>query len=175
MTAAEADYEDFVGATAPALRRTAYLMCGDWHRAEDATQDALVKVYLRWSRLERGGALRGYAHRAVTTAVIDQSRRPWRRERSTDAPPAAAATGDAGDPTRGTDRRLAVVGALRQLAPRQRACVVLRYYADLPVAEVAGILGVDPGTVKSQTARALARLRTALVDQGVDLVLEDLL
>ena len=74
------EFAQFVDGHARELRRTAYLMCGDWQRAEDATQDALVKLYVAWSRLERSGALRAYAHRAVTTAVIDQGRRPWRRE-----------------------------------------------------------------------------------------------
>ena len=166
----EPAFEEFVAATAQSLRRTAFLLCGDWQRAEDAAQDALVKVYLAWNRLERSEGLRAYAHRAVTTAVIDQSRRPWRREVFT----AHLPTQVTADPSAAVDRRAAVVAALQGLAPRRRACVVLRYFADLPVSEVASILRISPGTVKSQTARALDQVRESLVASGLDCQLEEL-
>jgi DNA-directed RNA polymerase specialized sigma24 family protein len=67
----EAEFTEFAAITIRRLRRTAYLMCGDWHRAEDAAQDALVKVYRRWNRIDRGDGLNGYAHRCVVTAVLD--------------------------------------------------------------------------------------------------------
>ena len=162
------EFVDFVDGHARELRRTAYLMCGDWQRAEDATQDALVKLYVAWSRLERGGGLRAYAHRAVTTAVLDQGRRPWRREVGGRLLP------DAGvDPTEQVDRHLAVVRALQALPHRRRQCVVLRYFADLSVEETARHLGIATGTVKSQTARALAQVRDSLVAQGLDVELEE--
>jgi RNA polymerase sigma-70 factor (sigma-E family) len=164
-----AEFEEFVAATGRTLRRTAYLLCGDWQRAEDATQDALVKVYAAWSRIQRGVGLRAYAHRAVTNAVFDQGRRPWRRERSTELLPESGS-----DPTAQVDRRLAVVQALSGLPPRRRQCVVLRYFADLSVEETAQALGINPGTVKSQTARALDQLRASLVASGLDLELEEL-
>lgn len=164
-----ADYEEFVAAWARSLRRTAYLLCGDWQRAEDATQDALVKLYVGWPRIRRRGAASAYAHRAVTTAVIDQSRRPWRREVATDTLPEGHV-----DPTAPTDRRLSVLAALEELPDRRRACVVLRYFADLSVADTAAALGIDAGTVKSQTARALDQLRVTLADVGLDLAMEDL-
>ena len=160
------DYEEFVTATARSLRRTAYLLCGDWPRAEDAVQDALVKVYVAWRRLDKNAGLRTYAHRAVTTAVIDQSRRAWRRELSVEAVPEAGAS-----PMEHVDRRTSVQSALAQLPNGRRACVVLRYFADLSVQETADALGISPGTVKSQTARALEQLRVSLV--GFDLQLED--
>ncbi len=166
----EPAFEEFVAATAQSLRRTAFLLCGDWQRAEDAAQDALVKVYLAWNRLERSEGLRAYAHRAVTTAVIDQSRRPWRREVFT----AHLPTQVTADPSAAVDRRAAVVAALQGLAPRRRSCVVLRYFADLPVSEVASILRISPGTVKSQTARALDQVRESLVASGLDCQLEEL-
>ncbi len=165
-----AAFEEFVAATAQSLRRTAYLLCGDWQRAEDAAQDALVKVYLAWHRLERSEGLRAYAHRAVTTSVIDQSRRPWRREVLTEHLPVQMTA----DPSAAVDRRAAVVDALQGLAPRRRACVVLRYFADLPVSEVAALLRISPGTVKSQTARALEQVRESLVANGLDFQLEEL-
>jgi RNA polymerase sigma-70 factor (sigma-E family) len=167
--AERAEFEQFVDGHGRELRRTAFLMCGDWARAEDATQDALVKLYVVWTRLERSGGLRSYAHRAVTTAVLDQGRRPWRREILGAAVPEAGS-----DPTTMLDRRLAVLRALQELPPRRRQCVVLRYFADLSVEDAALHLGISQGTVKSQTARALDQLRTSLVALGLDVELEEL-
>jgi RNA polymerase sigma-70 factor (sigma-E family) len=155
----EAEFTEFAAITIRRLRRTAYLMCGDWHRAEDAAQDALVKVYRRWNRIDRGDALVGYAHRAVVTAVLDQSRRPWRREHLDD--PGDEAT-SAPDPLKAVDDRTVVIEALARLAPGQRACVVPRHYADFSVEQTAEILGISDGAVKSQTSRGLAQLRNLL-------------
>ncbi|WP_148614594.1 SigE family RNA polymerase sigma factor [Nocardioides rubriscoriae] len=168
-----ADFEEFVAASARSLRRTAFLLCGDWQRAEDATQDALVKLYVAWPRIRRRGAATAYAHRAVTTAVVDQARRPWRREVSTLTLPEGRRERSV-DPVASTERRLAVLAALEELPDRRRACVVLRYFADLSVADTAVALGIDGGTVKSQTARALDQLRVSLAGTGLDLAMEDL-
>ena len=154
---AEREFADFAESTWRELRRTAYLMCGDWARAEDATQDALVKVFASWRRV-RGPRVRGYAHKVVASAVLDQARRPWRREHATGAVPEGARA----DPTGDLDRRDVVMRALATLGPRQRACLVLRYDVDLTVDETARILGISAGTVKSQTARALDSLRALL-------------
>jgi RNA polymerase sigma-70 factor (sigma-E family) len=164
----DTEFVQFVDAHARELRRTAYLMCGDWQRAEDATQDALVKLYVAWARLERRGGLRAYAHRAVTSAVVDQGRRPWRREVGGRPLPDRGA-----DPTEHVDRRLAVVWALQTLPRRRRQCVVLRYFADLSVEDTAHQLGITAGTVKSQTARALEQVRDSLVALGLDVELEE--
>ncbi|MFC9688941.1 SigE family RNA polymerase sigma factor [Kribbella sp. NPDC056951] len=155
----DAEFTEFAAMMIRPLRRTAYLMCGDWHRAEDAAQDALVKVYRRWNRIERREGVKSYAHRAVVTSVMDQSRKPWRRERPDETDEAALVMPDIGGPV---DNRLLVIKALAQLAPSQRACVVLRYYNDLSVEETAEILGVSQGGVKSQTSRGLDRLRELL-------------
>jgi len=158
----EDEFTEFAAVTVRRLRRTAYLMCGDWHRAEDAAQDALVKVYRRWNRIERGDSLVGYAHRCVVTAVLDQSRRPWRREHLDDP---GVVTENAPMLPDGLDAihdRSVVMNALAALPPGQRACVVLRHYADLSVEQTAGILHIGPGAVKSQTSRGLARLRDLL-------------
>jgi RNA polymerase sigma-70 factor (sigma-E family) len=155
----EAEFSEFAAPMIRRLRRTAYLMCGDWHRAEDAAQDALVKVYRRWHRIDRTQGLNGYAHQCLLTAVFDQSRRPWRRERlvDTDEPVAQLP-----DPAGSVDDRTLVVQALRALPPSQRACVVLRHYADLSLEQTADILGIGTGGVKSQTSRGLTRLREVL-------------
>jgi RNA polymerase sigma-70 factor (sigma-E family) len=160
MTAKDdAEFTEFAANAFRPLRRTAYLMCGDWHRAEDAAQDALVKVYRRWNRIDRRGGLNGYAHRCVVTAVLDQSRKPWRREQS----------GSIDEPTLvlpdrllRIDNRLLVVEALGHLPPRQRACVVLRYYDDLSIDQIADILSISAGGVKSQISRGLDRLHALL-------------
>lgn len=157
----EAEFTEFAASSIRRLRSTAYLMCGDWHRAEDAAQDALVKVYRRWHRIDRTQGLNGYAHKCLVTAVLDQARRPWRRERLVDGEDEAAPLPD---PGRTVDDRLHVVQALAALTPGQRACVVLRHYADLSLEQTADILGIGTGGVKSQTSRGLTRLRE-LLDQ----------
>jgi len=151
------DFAEFAESTWRELRRTPYLMCGDWERAEDATQDALVKVFASWRRV-RGPRVRAYAHKVVASAVLDQGRRPWWREQATDVVPEIPGV----DHTLDLDRRDALMRALATLGPGQRACVVLRYQADLTEAETARALGISLGTVKSQTSRGLASLREVL-------------
>jgi RNA polymerase sigma-70 factor (sigma-E family) len=157
----EAEFTEFAAAMIRRLRRTAYLMCGDWHRAEDAAQDALVKVYRRWNRIDRTQGLNSYAHQCLVTSVFDQSRKPWRRERLVDTDDL---TGVLADPAGTVDDRMLVVEALAALPPSQRACVVLRHYGDLSLEQTAAVLGIGTGGVKSQTSRALTRLRE-LLDQ----------
>ncbi|GAA0585356.1 SigE family RNA polymerase sigma factor [Kribbella sandramycini] len=155
----DAEFTEFAANAIRPLRRTAYLMCGDWHRAEDAAQDALVNVYRRWNRIERLGGLNSYAHRCVVTAVLDQARKPWRREHLDQTDDSALVLPDL---VGGIDDRMFVIEALGALPPSQRACVVLRHYNDLSVEQTADILGVSPGGVKSQTSRGLERLRQLL-------------
>ena len=139
------------------LYRTAYLLCGDAHRAEDIVQLALTKLYAAWPRASRLDSVDAYARRIVVNAHIDETRRPWRRERPVghglDRPAETAVTPEDSD---------ALWAALRGLAPGQRRVVVLRHYWGLSVDETAADLGISPGTVKSQTSDALARLRAAL-------------
>jgi RNA polymerase sigma-70 factor (sigma-E family) len=157
----EAEFTEFAATMLRRLRRTAYLMCGDWHRAEDAAQDALVKIYRRWNRIDRSQGLNSYAHQCLVTAVFDQARKPWRRERLADTDePSAPLPDHAGS----VDDRLFVVQALAALPASQRACVVLRHYADLSLEQTADILGIGVGGVKSQSSRGLTRLRE-LLDQ----------
>lgn len=147
----DAEFTAWVERTAGSLRGTAYLMCGDWHTADDVVQDALVRVYERWHRI-RPDAATSYARRVVTTVAVDRSRRPWRREVASDQLPEPAAVGEA-------ETAYDVVGALAELPPRQRAVLVLRFFDDLDVAETARLLEISQGTVKSTTARGLERLR----------------
>ena len=156
------EFTAFAAAALPHLRRTAYLMSGDWHRAEDVAQDALIRVYGAWRRVEHREGLLSYARRTAIRLLIDESRRPWRREHPTASHQAGAWVGASVGET--FDERDAMVRALSELPPRRRACVVLRYYHELSVAETAEVLGCSEGTVKSQTSRALDTLRALLDD-----------
>jgi RNA polymerase sigma-70 factor (sigma-E family) len=140
------------------LRRTAYLLCGDWHRAEDLAQTALAKLYVAWPRIHRDGQVDAYARKIVVRAAIDDSRRWFRRTET--AMGAVPDTLPAAVP--GVDDAIDVRRALAELPPGQRAAVILRYWEDLPVAETAELLGCSEGTVKSQAAKGLATLRRLL-------------
>ena len=153
------NYVEFVEATSASLRRTAYLICGDSHRADDVVQEALYKLYLVWDRVQRSGNLLGYARRTVVNQALDTRQRPWRREVPTETVPERA-TG--ADPNGAYATRDELMTVLAGLAPRQRACVVLRYYLDLSVEQTADLLGCSTGNVKSQSARGLETLRRAM-------------
>jgi RNA polymerase sigma-70 factor (sigma-E family) len=152
------EFSEYFAARAHALRNTAYLLCGDWHRAEDITQLAMLRLYVVWPRLARRDALDAYARRVVVRTFLAENRRSrWRREQLTDAPPdtPAASTGDSAE-------RVLLVRALSVVPPKQRAVLVLRYWNDMSVDEVAAALRCSAGTVKSQAARGLATLRQRL-------------
>lgn len=154
----EREFADYVAARSRVLCTTAYLLCGDWHRAEDLTQTALTKLYLAWRRIDRRESVDAYARRVLVRSLLDERRRPWRREHVVAELPEAP-----GRPDR-TDDRLDLLAALARLPARQRAAVVLRYWSDLGVAETAAVLGVTEGTVKSSSSKGLAALRGALQD-----------
>lgn len=166
--AAEAEYAEFVIHHADRLCRAAYLLCGDWARAEDATQEALLKLYRNWSRLRNRGSIATYSRKVLVSVTIDGLRRKSSRELTgVSLPDSPSPVDGAAD----VENRLVIVRALAALAPRQRACVVLRYFDQLSVDETAEALGCRPGTVKSQTARALDTLRSQLASAGItDLV-----
>lgn len=138
-----------------ALLRTAVLLTGDHHRAEDLVQDALTKVAVRWRRL-RDGNPEAYARQVIVRANISWWRK-HRRELVSDPPDRTDATDGYG----AADTRRLLDDALATLTPRQRAVVVLRYYDDLSERDTADALGVSVGTVKSQTHLSLRRLREA--------------
>ncbi|SEP78310.1 RNA polymerase sigma-70 factor, sigma-E family [Lentzea xinjiangensis] len=151
------EFGEFVDARALVMRRTAYLLCGDWHRAEDIVQSALIKLYVAWSRV-RKDSVDAYARKVLVRTAIDETRRGFfQRERIVDAVPERAVTDSASD--------LDLRQALDALPPGQRAVVVLRYWEDLSVTETARILGRTEGTVKSQAAKGLAALRELLEDE----------
>jgi RNA polymerase sigma-70 factor (sigma-E family) len=155
----EADFRAFVAYRQEALRRTAFLMCGDWHAADDLVQITLTKLYVVWPRLTNAQPPDGYAYRVLANSAVDERRRPWRREVKvasiTDWETVDSHAGQADD-------RMDMAAALNQLPQRQRVTLVLRFWADASVAETAQALSCSTGTVKSQTARALSTLRRLL-------------
>jgi RNA polymerase sigma-70 factor (sigma-E family) len=155
------DFTAFVVARGSALRRTAYLMTADWHEAEDLTQTALAKLYVAWPRVRSDGA-EAYARRIVARTFIDARRRHWRRERPTDELP------DLPGPVDRVDERLDLTQALAQLSASHRAVLILRFWEDMSLEQVADALSMSTGTVKSQTSRALDRVRNLM---GADTVL----
>jgi RNA polymerase sigma-70 factor (sigma-E family) len=144
------------------LRTARLLACGDVHRAEDLVQTALVRAYVAWGRIRRSDHPVAYVRRSIVNAHIDESRRSWwRRERSVAHPPDLAI--DDAIPDGLGD---AVRAALAALPPRMRAVVVLRHWLDLSVEQTAEWLGCSEGTVKSQNAKAVAKLRHLLTADG---------
>jgi RNA polymerase sigma-70 factor (sigma-E family) len=146
-------FSEFFAARAPALRRTAFLIVRDWHGAEDVTQLGFARLYVVWPRV-RPETLEGYARKIVVNEALGWLRRR-RRVHLTDVPPDGAVAAPEESP-------FDVGRALDLLPGQQRAIVALRFLDDLPVAEVARILDIAQGTVKSQTSRALATLRTRI-------------
>jgi RNA polymerase sigma-70 factor (sigma-E family) len=147
------EFSEFFEARAPALRRTAYLIVRDWHAAEDVTQLGFARLYVVWPRV-RHETLEAYARKIVVNEALGWLRR-HRRDHLTDAPPEPSVPQPADSP-------LDVGRALDLLPGQQRAIVALRFLDDLPVAEVARVLEIAEGTVKSQTSRALATLRARI-------------
>ncbi|WP_432573023.1 SigE family RNA polymerase sigma factor [Kineococcus sp. SYSU DK005] len=180
----ERDFEDWVNASADQLMRTALFLTGERHQAEDLLQDVLERTYLHWRRVNDPAA---YARTVMARAVTDRWRRLGRRPREVtlDAlwPEQSQGNGGAGalsghhasnasNASRDHAERYAeqdeVVTALRQLSPRQRAVLVLRYYEDFTEAQIADALNCSTGTVKTQASRGLARLRHLLGTSPAD-------
>ena len=161
----ERQFTEYVAARGEAVRRIAYLVCGDWHWADDLAQTAFIRLAAGWSSIRDRQAVDAYVRTILVRAYLAETRRVWRRhERSTAEPPeTAGGTDDAETVT----RRLVFVRALGDLPPRQRVTLVCRFYQGLDVAETAAALGCSEGTVKSQTARGLAALRRVLGENGL--------
>ncbi|MFI1382005.1 SigE family RNA polymerase sigma factor [Embleya sp. NPDC020886] len=154
----EAEFKEFVLGARTRLLRTAYLLTGDHHRAEDLVQTALIRVYRRRRRIDRGTGAEAYTRRIV----VNLHNSWWRRKSSREQSRAELPEGAARNVHALVELHTDMWAALATLSPRIRAVLVLRYYEDLPEAEVAHILGSPIGTVKSQHARGLARLRAVL-------------
>jgi RNA polymerase sigma-70 factor (sigma-E family) len=160
------DFVAYYTARAAHLRNTAYLLCGDWHLAEDLMQGTMSKLYRSWERIERHEGLDPFARRVLLRAFLDERRRPWRREYATEPGSAALDRVEPRGPD--PDEREYLRTALLRIPNRQRAVLVLRFWADLSVETVAEILGCSTGTVKSQTSHGLENLRVVLGLRGRD-------
>ncbi|WFE38303.1 SigE family RNA polymerase sigma factor [Micromonospora sp. WMMD998] len=154
----EEEFREFVAARSGALLRTAYLLAGDWATAEDLLQTALTKTYLAWKRLGGIDAIEPYARRVLVNTSTSWWRRRWHGERPTEVLPERAGV----DEIEQQLDRDALWRHLQALPARQRAVLVLRFYEDMSEAQTAALLEISPGTVKSQTSRALNTLRRRL-------------
>jgi len=149
-------FEEFVAAGSPRLLRAAYLLSGDWGRAEDLVQGALVKTWLHWSRLRDHQAAEAYARVVLMRMYTRSSRRRWFGETPAGDLPEPAAP----DLHARYDDRDDVMRRLNSLPPRTRAAIVLRFFEDMTEQQIAAVLGCPAGTVKSLLSRGLAALRS---------------
>ncbi|MFC5835273.1 SigE family RNA polymerase sigma factor [Nonomuraea insulae] len=147
-------FREFVLARQQALMRTAYLLTGDAHLAEDLLQSVLIKVVGQWDKLARGGNPEAYTRKALVNQYISWRRRPSREVPSAEVPERGVSPDDT------ALDRIVLRQALAKLTTKQRAVIVLRFWEDLTEAQTADVLGCSLGNVKSQVHRSLARLRT---------------
>ncbi|MFD6713085.1 RNA polymerase subunit sigma [Micromonospora sp. TSRI0369] len=154
------EFDLFVRTRTPALLRSAYLLTGDQHLAEDLVQSALARTHRAWNRLHETGNAEAYTRKVMYHLQVSW----WRRRRVAESMP-----GDVPEPRGGdsaldhaqqTTLRLTLRAALSRLSPKQRAVLVLRFFEDRTETEAAELLGVTVGTVKSQTSKALTKLRS---------------
>jgi RNA polymerase sigma-70 factor (sigma-E family) len=163
MSDQDAGFAAYFAARSDAMRGTAYLLCGDWHRAEDLVQQTFTKLYLAWRRIQRHEVMDSYTRQTLIRTFLSERRRGWFRNESVGSPSTEPAAPPAGFP----DERLMLLEALAKVAPRQRAVLVLRYWEDQSVEQTAELLECSTGTVKSQAARGLATLRGLLEEEKV--------
>lgn len=161
------EFTEFVASRSAWLRKIAYLLCGDWHRADDLVQESITKLYVGWARVRRVDNPDGYARRVLVNTFLAEQRTSWWRRTARGGIGGAVEAADsapAGTATVGLDldTSLDLRRALAALPPRQRATVVLRYYCDLSVEQTAEALACSPGNVKSQASRGLDALRRLL-------------
>jgi RNA polymerase sigma-70 factor (sigma-E family) len=149
------EFAEFAGAHAERLRTTAYLLCHDWHLAQDLTQTALTKLFLSWRRAVQADHLLAYAQKILLRVYLDHRR----RRSSTESTP-----GVLHEPAyrHNPELRLTMMDALGRLPARDRAIVILRYFEDYSVEQVADVLEIPANVVKSQTRRSLVKLREVL-------------
>lgn len=151
-------FDEFARSRQAQLRRAAYLLCGDWHLAEDLTQTSLAKLYAVWRLVRRTDSPDAYVRKVLYRTFVDETRRRrwWERPGTYEY--------DAVAPAQDPELRLTLLDALRQVPARSRAVLVLRFWEYQSVGETAAALGCSTGTVKSQTSRGLAALRRILGD-----------
>jgi RNA polymerase sigma-70 factor (sigma-E family) len=154
------EYTEYVSARLMSLRRTAYLLCQDWHRADDLAQATITQLYVHWGRARAAEHIDAYARTVMVREFLSERRSAWARRVSLNdrVPETRVSMTD-------HDALLDLRTALAAVPPRQRATLVLRFSCDLNVEQTARVLGCSAGTVKSQTAKGLAALRRSLGPQ----------
>lgn len=161
------DFASYAQARQHHLYRTAYLLCGDWDRAQDLVQTTMVALLRSWRRVRLAENPDAYAKKVLMRTFLTE-RRKLRRE---DDLHAKARSGQATSVQDGSDLRIVILDALRSLPPKPRAMIILRYWEDLSIEETAAILGCSTGNVKSQCSRSLVKLRSQLGERFTDLVI----
>jgi RNA polymerase sigma-70 factor (sigma-E family) len=157
------EYVEYVTARLPALRRLAYLLCGDEHRADDLVQQTITNLYVRWARASAANHLDQYVRTMLVRTFIDEKRLAWSRVRLFGSAPERTQSPARAGPS--VEDREVLRAALRKLPRRQQAVLVLRFLCDQSVADAAAALGCSEGTVKSQTSHGLTALRKVLGEQ----------
>ncbi|MEU8327585.1 SigE family RNA polymerase sigma factor [Micromonospora sp. NPDC048839] len=159
MMDAEREFVEYVSARLPSLHRTAFLMCGDAHLADDVVQQTITALYVHWRKVSRADNVDAYVHRMLVHKLVDEKRLSWSKVRlsgSTPEPERPVLPHDE------VAERDSLVAALAHLPRGQRTVLVLRFLCDLSLADTAAAMGCSEGNVKSQTARALAAIRQVL-------------
>jgi RNA polymerase sigma-70 factor (sigma-E family) len=153
----DVDFTAFVESSVPALRRLAYMLCHDWHNADDLVQATVTRLYVRWAKAAAADNLEAYVRTMLFREFLHERRTNWARrvDLTSELSPRPATATD-------HDSAMDIEAAIRGLPPRQRAVLVLRFHCDLSVEQAAAMLGCSQGNIKSQTARALAALRRSL-------------
>ncbi|MEU7845871.1 SigE family RNA polymerase sigma factor [Micromonospora parva] len=160
MVDAEGEFVEYVSARLPSLHRTAFLMCGDAHLADDVVQQTITALYVNWRRVSRADNVDAYVHRMLVHKLVDEKRLSWAKVRllgSAPVPERSPAT-----PHDDLAERDSLLAALARLPRGQRTVLVLRFLCDLSLAATAAAMGCSEGNVKAQTARALAAVRQVL-------------
>lgn len=155
MNEREQGFADYFASRSGAMRGTAYLLCGDWHRAEDLVQNTFVKLYLAWHRVATRETLDAYTRKILVRTFLDETRRGFFHREQVSSERVDATAPMAGS----TEDRMVLLDALERVPPRQRAVLVLRFWEDMSIEDAAKVMGCSVGTVKSQTARGLDALR----------------
>jgi RNA polymerase sigma-70 factor (sigma-E family) len=153
----DAEFAEYVRGRLPSLRRLALLLCHDWHRADDLVQASITKLYVHWHRARKATSVDAYVRTIIVREFLHERRSAWARRVML-----RSLLPDGPAPDLDADIAIDLRAAIAALPTRQRAVLVLRYYCDLDVEHSAEVLGCSAGTVKSQTARALASLRRQL-------------
>jgi RNA polymerase sigma-70 factor (sigma-E family) len=166
MRDTDREFTEYATIAAPRLRETAFLMCRDWHLADDLVQTALTKLYVAWAKVSRADDVDAYARKVLLRSFLDHRRRRSSSELATLTLPDAVGPDAVGDES--PDLRLTLLDALADLKPRDRAIVVLRYWEDYSVEQVASLLEISQGAVRNRSMRALARLRELLPDEHIE-------